>query len=311
MNKFGTVLLKIIMVASFIGAIVFVGIAVINNQNISYEAYNYIYVTSQKTDFDLLKTKVESNFKTEFDGVLDPYASFVSTAIEELNGAISYYLDYLSGVKDTTKGEQDKLISLYNTYVESFKSANNYYNKYVSSYNNAQDLVDGGLDGADYAKVDVKLKSLSFVEGYYKCYNKGSDFFKNLFSVVQEKVFGGKTNLDYKRSCYLIEIGLADYSYNTVYENMEKKRKDLSYEQNPLNIENINCFYDFLNKKGDFDDSLTLINKSFKNFLDNLKKVDVFAWAGDYLNYSSTLPQDKKQAASLAKQFFDDNFRGE
>lgn len=311
MSKFGTVLLKIIMVASFIGVFVFVGIAIINNQNISLEAYNHIYSSSKEVKFGVLKNKVQTNLKTEYDGTLDPYGSFVATAIEELNDSINYYLDYLSNLKDITKGEQDKLISLYDGYISSFNTANNYYKNYVDSYENAKNLIDNGLDGASYARVDVKLKSLSFVEEYYKCFNNGSKFFKNLFVLVQNNCFGGTSNIDYKKASILIEVGLVDSAYKDVYANMENKRKDETYEQNPLNIDKIDCFYDFLNLKDNFDDSLYLINSNFKTFVDNLKQLDVFEWAGDFSNYLASLPQAKKQIATSAKQFFDDNFRGE
>ena len=61
MSKFWSVILKIIIVISILGIIFFVGFAIFKNQNISFEAYNYITRCQDETDFQTLHDNIINN----------------------------------------------------------------------------------------------------------------------------------------------------------------------------------------------------------------------------------------------------------
>ena len=131
------------MVISFVGIIVFVAFAVVNNQNISYEAYNYISLSSKSLDFSTFESNVNNNMRTSYadgnpeNGKIDEYAKYINKAISELNKANEHFLNYLAVEKDLTKGEQDKLRELYGNYLSKFDDSKKAYNDYILAYSDA------------------------------------------------------------------------------------------------------------------------------------------------------------------------------
>ena len=317
MSKFATVLLKIIMVIAFIGIIVFVAFAIITNQNVSYEAYNYISSYYQNSDFSSFESKVNSNMRETYDdgqewhGNIDTYAIFLNTAIRELNNGSKHFLNYLSCEKDLTKGEQDNLKNLFNKYTSSYDNAKKAYDDYMVSYQDADNQFNHHHDESDVALSIVKSKCIYFVEIYADCYVQGSKFFKALVDLVDKYTFKNSKTFSFKDEVYLIKVGTVDGCIDFVYLNMRNKKDSKSYEINARNYDLVDCFYDVLNIENNFKDENSIINENFQNFILNLNKLNIYGWASNYESYKNSLvKQEMINACENAHSFFVSNFRG-
>lgn len=310
MSKFWTVLLKIIMVMSFIGILVFVGIAIFNNINISYEAYNYIYTLHNKTDFNTLQNNIYNNVKTKYNGQYDDYARFINSSITQINMGIDFYLDYLANEDKLSKGEQDKLCSLYDSYIKSFSETQKDYNQYTFAYDEAKIKIETNHNDANYAIVNLRARGVELVKNYAKCYQNGSKFFKYLVSVVQNHCFDGKSYHVYTGLCYMIKVGLIDNSIVYVMSDMNIKLNDSGFNKSITSYDLVDSYYDFLQKESSFSQKVTITNNSLLAFINNLNSLDVYEWAGNFGKYTENLSDTLKQKSKSAKSFYDVNFRG-
>lgn len=310
MSKFWTILLKVIMVVSFIGILVFVGIAIFNNINISYEAYNYIYSLHNKTDFNKLQNNIYNNVKTQYNGTNDDYARFINSSITEINLSIDFYLDYLANEDSLSKGEQDKLCSLYDEYIKGFSQSQKDYDQYTIAYEEAKAKIENNHNDSNYAKAVLKAKSVELIKNYAKCYQNGSEFFKYLASIVQKHSFNGKAYHTYTGICYMIEVGLVDNSIGHVISDMNIKLKNAEFDKSIVDYDIVNNYYKFLSTKSSFSQKDTLKNNSLLAFVNNLNSLDVYEWAGNYEKYNLNLSDSLKSKSERAKSFYDINFRG-
>ena len=308
MSKFATILLKIIIVLSLIGIVVFVGIAIFNNQNIAYEAYNYIASTHNSKDFKTLQTNITNNVKTVYGGNKDVYADYINSAIIELNEGIGYFLDYLVFEDDITKGEQDKLISLYDGYLKGFSSTEESYKTYMQAYENARKQIEENYEEADYAKANVKAQGVSLVRTYVSCFDYGNDFFKYLVKIVNKYNLNGSGLFSYKGQSYMIKVGIVENTLEFVYDNMSKKANDLSYVENINTNELIANYYNYVSNAEKYGDDDCVVNTNFRQFINNLNCLNIYDWAGNYTAYTNTLSDDLKQKSESAKTFFNNNF---
>lgn len=310
MSKFATILLKILIVLSFIGIVIFVGIAIFNNQNIAFESYNYIIYTHNSKDFKTLQTNITNNVKTVYGGNSDVYANYINSAITELNEGIDYFLDYLVFEDDLTKGEQDKLTSLYDKYLTGFKTTETSYKTYMQAYENARKQIEENHEEADYAKANVKAKGVSLVRNYVYCYDYGSDFFKYLVSLVNRYNLNGSGLFSYKGQSYMIKVGIVENTLEFVFDNMNKKANDLSYVEVITTNELIDTYYDYLSNAEKYGDDDSVVNTGFRQFINNLNCLNIYDWAGNYQAYTNSLSDELKQKSDSAKTFFNNNFKG-
>ena len=308
MSKFGNILLRIIIVLSFVGIVVFVGIAIFNNQNIAFEAYNYIVATQSSKDFNQLQTNIRNKFKATYDGLSDTYANFIDSAITELNEGIDYFIDYLVFEDKITKGEQDKLTSLYKNYVKSFEATEESYSLYTESYEDAKKKIEEDHEYANYAKELVNKRAVYVVRNYYSCFTNGSDFFKYLTKIVNKYNMDNSGYFSYKGQSYMIKVGLVDYANNFILDNMDKKERGQTYETSATANALVNTYYSYLANAEDYNDSQCLTNNDFREFKNNLNSLDIFEWAGNYENYTATLTEDLKTKSSNALSFFNNKF---
>ena len=311
-------MLKILIVLSFICIVVFVGIAIFNNQNISYEAYNHIIAAHNKTDFKGLQTKIVSNVKnlsiegsTQADvrWYTDYYATYISDAIDELNDGIDYYIDYLVFEEGLTKGEQDKLINLYNKYISSFKGSNKAYVSYMQAYESCLDRIQNHFGDADFAIANLRSKAVYLVKGYAGCYERGSEFFKYLVSMVNKYNLSSSGLHSYTGQSYMIKVGLVDYSLEFVYDNMDKKILEQTYVENVKNNALVDSFYDYTKNAGKYGDDDSVVNSNFKQFINNLNCLNIYEWAGNTVDYTATLSEELQAKSNYAKNFFNSNFK--
>ena len=311
MNKFWTILLKILIVASFIGIVAFTGIAILNNQNISYEAYSYIVATHKKTEFTTLKTNIANNVKATYKGSTDVYAVYFNKAVTELNEGISYYIDYLAFEDELTKGEQDKLINLYSSYIKGFNNTSGAYNTYVEAYEAAKKHEkDYGYEETNYAFTNVNAKAVSLVREYLSCYEKGSEFFKYLVQIVNTYNQNSNNLYSFTGQNYMIKNGLVDYSLNFVLENMTEKINRRTYVTDLNTNEKIKLFNDFITNESKFTDRDTVNDKEFRIFVNNLNCLNIYEWAGNNANYVATLDEKLAEKSNSALNFFNSNFKG-
>lgn len=310
MNKFWSVVLKIIIAISILGIVFFVGIAIFKNQNISFEAYNYISQLKNRTDFATLQTEVVNNIKVEFDGDDDEYAKYINSAFIELNEGINYFVDYLALEDSLTKGEQDKLINMYNKYVKSFRASDKRYLEYIKVYEIAEQNKND-YENSDYLRANVRAYAVYFVESYLDCYENGSAFFKYLVQIVNKYTLSNSGFYSYKGQSYMIKCGLVDYSLNFVSQNLKMRLNNEleEYIEDPKTNELINSYYLFLNSSTKFSDASSVNNTSFKNFINNLNTLNIFEWAGNYDLYVSSLSEELTQNASSALDFYNNNFK--
>jgi len=305
MNKFWVVLLKIIIVISILGIVIFTGIVIFKNQNIAYEAYNYIATTRDNTDFDSLQTNINNNVKNVYGGSGDQYAQFINSGITQLNNGIDYFLDYLVHEDKLSKGEQDKLISLYDNYISGINTTHSRYNTYMQAYNNAKKQIEDNYEEADYAIANVKAKGANLVKAYVDCYNNGSKFFKYLAEVVNIHTLNNTHKYSYTAQSYMIKVGMLDYSMDFVVQNMNKKINDLAYTENIKDNELVNNYYLYLANEDKFADAESVTVTSLRQYLNNLNCLNTYEWAGNYNNYLNTLSENLKQKATSAKSFYD------
>ena len=137
MKKFFSALLKIIMVVAFVGILVFVTVAVINSRNIAYEAYNYVYTSKKDIDVNSLVEDIDKNVHLDAGLLGNEYTTFVGDAILQLDDGIDYYLDYLSTDNLITKGEQDRIINSYDSFVVQYNNVLTALDNYKTAYKTA------------------------------------------------------------------------------------------------------------------------------------------------------------------------------
>ena len=306
MKKLWTIILKILVVVSFIGVIVFVTIAVVNNRNITYEGYNYVCLTRDQTDFATLHTNIETKVKNEYGGTSDPYAIYIDDAVKELNGGIDYLLDFLAFQDRLTKGEQDKLVWGYDKYVKAFDETVTAYNSYAAMYDEISRLSGEGKNTSS-EKDTLKIRGITLVETYATCYEAGSDFFKELLSLVKSYTLPNNSYTTYAMQTHMIKVGLVDFSLEFVKTNMEEKRKGESVLEVGAS-ENINRFYKFRTSCKTKSETDAFTNADFKTFTNDLNSLNIFEWAGNFEKYNKTLTAENLNKSTSARIFFNANF---
>ncbi|NCB48129.1 MAG: hypothetical protein EOM55_00640 [Clostridia bacterium] len=289
MKKFWTVMLRIIMVMSFIGAFSFVGIAIVTNQGIEFESYKYIIKKFDETDFSAFESNVKANVKLTYGSSNDKYTDFLANACAELNEGINYFLDFLAIESGLQKGDHNILIDGFNDYLQNFDKANDAYDDYMSAYSKAEDT-----SGATYACNLVISSEKMFSDAYLKCYKSGSLFFKNLARIVREYSFDNM-GLSYSCQNYAIKVGLCDYVALEVF----------TVTRGNIDINQLKIIFDNFCLNGDsFGDEDVIINNNFKKFVDILNLLNIYEWAGNYNAYATSL--SNASDALWAKDFFDE-----
>lgn len=315
MSKVLEVILRILVVISFICIIVFVCVAIINNQSIAYEGYNYIVSARNKTNFKQTQSGIENDVKTIFRGDQEPYAHYMNLAVKELNDGIDFYLDYLSLEDRLNKGEQDKLIKKYKLYIEGFNEVKDAYFSYLEASRDVEDRYENDKNYS-YAVEKVNAKSVFVVKTYIECYKKGSEFFKTLVNISNKYTIPDISYQTYKGQSYMIKVGFVDYSLDTAILRLNTKLRNPNYcvsaEYNPDNRAynpNSMAFLRYTavcNSKLNDKDYLT--NSSFRNFTQQLNDLNIFEWAGNFNNYYSSLSSDLKAKAEVTKDFYNNTY---
>jgi len=305
MSKVASVLLKIIIFVSLMGILIFIGIAIFNNINVEFQAYNYIVSTRNNTNFSKLQTEINNNVKWNYGGAQDMYAKYINDAVIELNRGIDYHLDYLALEESLSRGEQDKLSNLYSDYVSKFNSCKKDYQEYISVYHEVPNIED-----KNFAENILRNKAVYLIKNYSKCYESGSEFFKYLVEVYRRHSLNDKNYQSFTGISYMIECELVLKSLPAIDADMDLRNASVSFTKNVRVHDKVDSFYDFVTNKTSVGDHSTLNNSPFRNFLNALRLLDVYEWTGNFDAYYETLSDDYKYFASYSLEFYNNNFRG-
>lgn len=290
MKKFFIVLLKIIMLLSFAGIIVFSTIAIINNQNVSYEAYNYVVAQSKIVEIKKFVNDVDNNVKLQYGATSDPYASFIGTAVRENNNALEYYLNYLALGEQIYKGEQNQIINNFKNFANKVDTCKNILEEYKVAYEEARN------NSGSFALSNVIAKEKYFIDNYVQLYHSQVTLVRSVESVISKNIVKNKP---YSYQVWLIKIGMSN---GTIEQVFKEERLDIATN------ELANNYYDFLASCESYSDSDLVENLNLYEFVDNLKALDTVMWAQDYYKYYSQINNTLKAKAKTAKDFFDANF---
>lgn len=299
MKKFSTVVLKIVMFLSFAGIIVFSCIAIISNNNITYEAYNYL--TNNKSTLGLsdLKTKVDANIRTYHGAKDDPYAYFLGTLILDTFDTLDYYLDYIALDDMLSKGEQNTLIEDFKACVDIKKKCEDVYSDYMFAYTKANEGVE------EYASNLVVFYEKDFLREYKNLYNCVANLQLDLYKVCKINIVKVES-YDFQK--YIVKTGIASYAVETLYseENISK----LSGERTVIKESSVYKNYNSYSlKSAYFNNSGMIANSNLQNYVNNLDTLDIFLWAKNYNEYLTTLNNSLREKAFDAKTFFDANLK--
>lgn len=289
--------MKVIMVLSFIGALAFVGIAIITNQGITFESYNYISKKSVDTKFEEMQDDIYTNVKKYHGASSNDYTDFLVNANKELNDGISFFLNYLSIEEALQKNEHNILISAYDNYLSKFQSVQTAYKDYMKAYNAFADL---NAENPIYAQTLLKNKEFIVSSAYADCFKSGSAFFKELVNTVKSYSFSGAF-LPYSCQRYLIKVGLCDYVVKQVFT---PTRDEININLNSLKI----IFDNYCANADGFSDRETITNSNFLKFTTTLNAVNIYEWAGNFNSYVLTLSPSLATEAQAAKIFFNEGY---
>lgn len=297
MKKFWSSLLRVTMIVSLIGILAFAGVAILKNRNIAYEAYEYISIGIEQRDFE----QSFENFRTKvfyrYSGTDDKYMSLVNKAVSsELDGC-KYYLDYLSVLPDISKGEQDSLEKEFDDFINSFNQTITDYNIYAEALDNAK--AEGG---SQTAITIVESKEGNLVLSYINCYNNLTKLFNNLADVVSKYAFEGE--LPYEAQSHIISAGLSQKAITDVFRGTSRSDWLDIYANTNQNITNFETFLQNTKEKSSSEEVLSI---DFKNFVNNLNSIDIYAWAKDYEGYTESLIGDRKTKSQRAYSYFVNN----
>ena len=290
MKKFFIVLLKIIMLLSFAGIIVFSTIAIINNQNVSYEAYNYVVAQSRVVEIKKFVNDVDNNVKLQYGAASDPYASFIGTTIKENDNALEYYLNYLALGEQIYKGEQNQIVNNFKNFANKVDTCKKILEEYKVAYEEARN------NSGSFALSNVIAKEKYFIDNYVQLYHSQVTLVRSVESVISKNIVKNKP---YSYQVWLIKIGMSNGAIEQVF-----KEERLDIATNEL----ANNYYDFLASCESYSDSDLVENLNLYEFVDNLKALDTVMWAQDYYKYYSQINNTLKAKAKTAKDFFDANF---
>ncbi len=302
MSKFLSALLKIIMVVSFVGIMVFVTIAIINSRNIAYEAYNYVYLNKEKLEIEELVNDIDDNVKLSVGVSSNEYTSFIGSTILEVSRGIDYFVDYLSTQGEISRGEQDKIINSFDSMSNETQNVRRMYESYLLEYEAAEEQGWG-----EFASQRVKGSEEELVRNYVFLFNTSYTLLQNIVEVLEERF---DFELSYSSQVYLLKAGLAEGAILQVFENGYKQYdpQDSESRKELASCEKVDVYYDYLRTSTSFSNKDTILNDELRQFVDDLNALNIYSFASNYDGYIQNLYGTLKLRAESAKTFFDSYF---
>ncbi len=304
MKKFWTVLLRITMIVSLIGILVFAGVAIIKNRNIAYEAYNYISTGIEKENFDDMfdKFKKASDSGDEanegcvvyrYGGTDDKYMSFVNSAVMKGLAGCKTYLDYMAVLPNVTKGEQDNAEKCFDQFISAYKKTLASYDIYVAAYKNAK-----VSKGERNAVAIMESKEGNLVSTYIICYNELTSLLLSLHDIVSKYAFEGE--MTFEAQSPIITAGLAQKAISNIFLGTSRNEWLDIYATTNQDIKNYEAYVE---NSQSSSSNLEITNTDFRNFVNNINSLDTYSWAKNYEDYNASLIGEKKSKSEKAYSY--------
>ena len=311
MDKTKTILLKVFIILSIIGIIVFSIIAIILNLNVKYQAYNYIKNSSKNYDIIATQNTIRENIKNYYNGIEqdDDYAEYINSAISTGYEGSMLFINYLAVEDEISKGEQDKLCSLYDGFIESMNLCLDNYDDYKRAYDEAVYAYNHDYENSDYAMANLRTKNVYFIKKYIEVYKSFSVYFKYLVDLVKTYSFGNKNLFSYQEVYYLVQIGVVDNTLGDVLSDMTEKIYNINFDKEVRSYDLVDKYYDFLENRNRFDDTSLISNTNLRVFITCINEVNIYLWAGNYEEYILTLNENTRSKAKTANDFFSEHIR--
>ena len=302
MSKFLSALLKIIMVVSFVGIMVFVTVAIINSRDVAFEAYNYVSTNKENLEIEALVSDIDDNVKLGPGILNNEYTSFIGSAVLETSRGIDYFLDYLSSDGDITRGEQDKIIKSFDSVSVEVTNVRNLYNNYLLEYKAAEEQGWG-----EFATARVKGSEEELVEKYVLLFNTEYTLLKNIVEVLQENF---DLVLSYNSQTYLLKSGLASGGILEVFQNGYKQYSpdDSESRLEISSCQKVDDYYDYLRTCTQFSNKDVMLNDTLRQFVDDLNQLNIYSFVSNFEGYVENLYGTLRVRAENAKAFFDSYF---
>lgn len=299
MKKFSTVVLKIVMFLSFAGIVVFSCVALLSNNNITYEAYNYLTTNKNTLGLEEFKNKVNSNIRTYHGAKDDPYAYFLGTLITDTFDSIDYYLDYIALDDMLSKGEQNILMEDFKSCTNIKQKCENIYSDYMIAYTKASEGVE------EYASNWVVSYEKDFLREYKNLYNCVAKLQLDLYKACKINTVKVES-YDFQKN--IVKTGLASCAVETLYceDNISKSSGERIVIKESSIYKNYNSYS---SKSAYFSNSSMVVNSNLQKYTSNLGSLDIFLWAKNYNEYLMTLNNSLREKATEAKSFFDANLK--
>lgn len=293
MKKFWTVLLRITMIVSLTGILIFAGVAILKNRNIAYEAYDYISTGIERENFDGSLDKFRTNVLYKYGGADDKYMSLVNSAMTKGLAGCKTYLDYMSVLPDVTKGEQDNAEKCFDDFISAYYATLTSYDTYMEAYTNAR-----SQGGSATAVAIMESKEGNLVSTYIICYNKLTSLLLSLHDIVSKYAFEGEMTFEVQSP--VISAGLAQKAITSVFRGTSRDEWLDIYNTNNQDIKN---YENYVHNSQSFSSNQEVASTDFKNFVNNINSLDAYSWAKDYENYTASLIGEKKAKSEKAYSY--------
>ena len=299
MRKFWTIMLRVVLVASFLGIVLFSAVAIFTNTAYASNAYNTITTSQQTTPYDEFYNNIENNLYSSVNEDENPYGIFLNEVMQDLNSAINYYTNYLVLYGKYSKDTNISLKASYAKYSKAFGVAKATYEDYIIWFNDRKSDHEAG--SLHYWTVLERNKfstlSESIISSYLNAFNAGKDFFWSLFKAIQNNCFGG--NLNYEQLSYTLDVSYASFGVSGVFAST---RVLPSASAEVTKYRQVKLYCDI------YDEKDTLADNSVNVFVKDLNKVDIYRLVNDYSEYYLSSPQEIKTSLIRASSFINANF---
>ena len=299
MRKFWTVALRVVLVTSFLGIVLFSAVAIFTNTAYTSNAYNTTTFRQQTTPYTDFYNNIENRLYSSVDETSNPYGSFLNEMMSELNSAIDYYTNYLVVYDKYSKDTNISLKASYDKYANAFSVAKTTYEDYIFWFNDRKsDHEEGSLH---YWTVFERNKFATLMESvlssYLNAFNAGVDFFWNLFYSVKNNYFCG--DLNYEQLAVAIRVSYTSFGTKGVFSEPRVLPSSCTEAKRSARVRNYLDIY---------TESQVFTNNQLNTFVGDLNKIDISRLVNDYNNYYVSASQEIKISIVRANNFINANF---
>ncbi len=282
-------LLKFLIVAALFGIIVVVAITLIGKNDVEQKTYDVLMEKQASINAEVLISNAATvrNSKTVTDK--NKYSEASAQMISELNGAIEYYFYYIPVLNELTTNNKTNIVNGYDKYIKALKTAQTNYNSYKAT-----------LDATDSTSSSIGAASAHFVLSLNDAYKIGSEFYKQLRSIINKDAYENFSSKNWIYISYEAVNLQADKLISVISSEMLKQKEG----QAVTNISTNKAYLNFVALKNYFATNRAsgeeLSNANISAFVKNYNAVTniVNFWA-DVSAYKNALPVTSIERATV------------